>query len=278
MGTIRIGGVVKTGPSTQFWLEADWVRQDWGGNYSVLGVWLRAANGPAGSTGSFANVFGKQTAHANGYMYEHNGNPFLPSGYAQNQTRWHDYQERVFYHDGEGWLGGVGLAMELQYGSVNEIHYGSIGAPGRIPKPPTAPQNLRVADVTPVSAGVYYDGPADVRGAGVEQYKATWYEINNSTNPIIWEDYNSQGYTNPRGLGNGPGPELKPGQVYHVYVQARNAAGWGPAAGIALETLAGGRAYIDGAWRNCRVRFWNGSGWQSCRPRAWNGSAWVNTR
>lgn len=275
MGTVRIGGVVKSGPSTQFWLEADWVRQDWGGNYSVLGIWLRAANGPSGSTGSFLNASGRQTAHANGYVFEHSGNPFLPSGYGQNQTRWHDYQEKVFYHDGEGWHGDVGLAMELQYGGVNETHYGSIGAPGRIPKPPTAPRNLRSGNITPTSAGVWYDGPADARGAGIEQYEASWYLINGNGNPIVWRDMNSWGYTSP---GGGAGPELLPGQEYHVYVRARNAAGWGPAVGVGLTTLAGGRAFVNGGWRNCRVKFWNGSAWQACRPRTWNGAQWVNTR
>lgn len=250
MGTVRIGGIVKSGPSTQFWLEADWVRADWGGNYTVLGVWLRAANGPGGNSSSYFGNWGKQTAHANGYLAEHNGQPFLPSGYAQNQTRWHDYYERAFGHDGEGWGPGVGLAMELVYGGVNEIHYGSIGAPGRIPKPPTAPQNLRVESVTPTSAGVRYNGSADYRGASVSGWTADWYEINNANNPLVWRDLNSNGYTSPQG-GAVPGaPALKPGTTYHVYIYARSNVGDGASASIALTTLpssAPGMAVVPAA-------------------------------
>lgn len=276
MGTVRIGGIVKSGPSTQFWLEADWVAQDAANNRSLLRVWLRAANGPSGTSSSNFGGSGRQTAHADGYLAEHSGNPFLPSGYGQNATRWHDSWDRWFSHDGEGNRGGVGLAMELQYGSVNEVHYGGIEAPGRIAKPPTAPRNLRSGDILPTSAGVWYDAPADNRGAGIEQYRATWFEITaDGSNPAIWDDYNSNGYTNPQG---GAGPALKPGTTYHVYVYARNAAGWGPASTIALETLAGGRAWDGSSFRNCKVRAWNGSGWQLHRVRQWNGSAWVNTR
>ncbi len=236
MGTVRIGGVVKGSPSTQFWLEADWVAQDQANNRSLLRVWLRAANGPSGTTGSNYGGFGKQVAHVNGaYMFEHNGNPFLPSGYGQNQTRWHDSGDWWIGHDGEGNLGGQGLSMLLQYGSINESHYGSIEAPPRIPKPPTPPRNLSVANLTPTSAGVNYAGSADYRGANVVGWTADWYEINNSTNPLVWRDLNSNGYTSP---ANGAGPALKPGTTYHVYIYARTSnAGDGQAASIALTTL-----------------------------------------
>jgi len=214
MGTIRIGGIVKSGPSTQFWLEADWVRRDEGSNYSVLGVWLRAANGPSGSTGSFSNGFGKQTAHANGYLLEHNGNPFLPSGYGQNQTRWHDYSERVFYHNGNGFLGDIGLAMELQYGSVNETHYGSIGAPARIPKPPQRPAKPTLSNFTPTSVRVNGSIPDDM-GAGIEEYQF-------AASP---HDGSGQIFTSNAGqIHDVTG--LAPGRSYVFQYRARNRMGW----------------------------------------------------
>lgn len=117
-------------------------------------------------------------------------------------------------------------------------------APPRIPKPPTAPQNLRVVNVTATNAGVQYDGPADWRGSSPQGYTADWYEIGGS-NPLIWRDLNSQGYTSPQG-GAVPGaPALKPGTTYHVYVYARSNVGDGPSVSIALTTLSA--AYVGKA-------------------------------
>jgi hypothetical protein len=260
VGTVRIG-VAKSGPSTEFFMEADWVRQDWAGNYSVLGVWLRARN--TGNSSSFLNNYGEQvTWWGGGELGRHAGQPFLPGGYANGATRWHDYWEHRFYHDGNGFLGGVDFGMRLTYGNFNESHYGNIGAPGRIPKPPTAPRNLQVADVTPISAGVSYAGPADWRGSTPAGYIADWYEINGSSNPRIWSDLNSNGYTNPAG----PGIELKPGTTYHVYIYARSNVGNSPAAQIALTTDAGGRIKFGGQWRNASPWIKVNGVWRRSRP------------
>lgn len=242
MATARIF-VTKSSPSTTFAIEADWVRQNASENYSVLGIWIIANNGPQGSTGSYQNGYGYQNVHANGYVGQHTGDPFLPSGYAQNQRRWTDYYEKRFDHDGEGYGPSVSLGMELGYGGVSDrydngrVHQGVIGAPPRIAKPPTAPRDLKVLNVTATSAGVLYDTPADLRGSTITGYTADWFEINGSTNPIIWSDTASGGYTSP---ANGAGPVLKPGTTYHVYVYARSTAGNGTAAGIALTTLPSG--------------------------------------
>lgn len=244
MGTVRIGGVVKSSPSTQFWLEADWVGQNWDENFSVLGIWLRAANGPNGSTGSFQNGEGYQNAHAEGYVYEHRGNPFLPSGYQQNQQRWHDYGEKRFYHDGNGFRGGVGLAMEIGYSGISDrldsgnAHHGSIGAPGRIPKPPQAPYNLYISNHrTANSFGVTYTR-GDNMGAGIEQDHAQW-SANGEFTAIVWDDYGPSGYTSPQG-GTTPGaPALNPHTTYWVRVRSRNSRGWGGFSGAVAATTLG---------------------------------------
>jgi hypothetical protein len=237
VGTVRIGPLQKSSPATSFWLEADWVAQS--GNSSCLRVWLRSANGPGGSTGSSFGGYGIQEAHADhkGRVGWHEGNPFLPSGYPNGATRWHDHVADVWYeHDANGYLYNVGLAMVVRYGNVNETHYGSIGAPGRIPKPPTAPRDLRAVDITPNSAAVTYAAPADFRGSSFIRYIADWYEINGSNNPLVWKDLGSNGYTSPQG-GAVPGaPALKPATTYHVYIAAETNYGVGAWSSIALTT------------------------------------------
>jgi hypothetical protein len=272
MGTVRIGGIVKASPSTQFWLEADWVASNSSANTSTLGVWLRAANGPSGSTASNFGGYGRQEGHANGYLFEHNGNPFLPSGVPQNGQRWHDYAERTFTHDGNGNLYDVGLAMRLVYGSIDEFHYGSITAPGRIPRAPGAPGTPSVSNILPTTATVAWSGA--YRGhADIDQYLV---RVHTNPNPDAagYVDFAGGGGTFSRSLTG-----LVPGTRYYTKVYARNSDGYGPGSAVTtFQTLAGGRAWDGSAWRNCRVRYWNGSAWQLVRVRSWDGSQWRTTR
>jgi hypothetical protein len=247
MGTARIY-VEKTVPSSVFAVEADWVGQNWNENFSVLGMWLINRVGPGGSTGSFQGGEGYQNLHANGYVGEHRGNPFMPGGYGQNATRWNDYYEKRFYHDGNGYHGGVSLGMELGYGGINDrydngrAHQGSIGAPGRIPKPPSAPRNLSVSGVTPTNGGITYNEPADWRGSSWQRYVADWYEIVPGGDPIrVWTDVNSNGYTSPNnGQSPNGAPVLKPSTRYDIYIYAQTNVGNGEAAGISFTTAPSG--------------------------------------
>lgn len=231
MGTVRIGGIVKASPSTQFWQEADWVRQDWGANFSVLGVWLRAANGPSGSGSSQYGGYGEQvTWWGGGELGRHAGTPFLPSGYAQNQTRWYDYWEHVFYHDANGFLGGIDFGMRLTYGSINEQHFGSIGAPPRIPKPPGAPTPVGLDEITATSMRYRFTGTTD-GGATIREWQLGYGTDPNGPQFFV-------GSTGTSTVGG-----LTPATEWFFWSRGRNDMGWGPwSARISARTLAA--AYV----------------------------------
>lgn len=267
MGTVRIGPINQSGPSTAFYMEADWVRQE--GNASILGVWLRAVN--TGNTSSnFLNAGVQRTWWGGGEFMRHQAQPFLPGGVGNGGTRWHDYTEHRFEHDANGFLGGIAFGMGLSYGNVNGEWYGSIDAPPRIPKAPGAVDWMTLSDVLPTSLRVDWGGGAATNGAGLDAYLVRW---STSASFAGYQDVLVPANEFSKTL-----TDLLPGTRYYVAVYAHNAVGFGPATVRDVETLAGGRAWDGSAFRNCRVRVWNGSAWQLARVRTWNGSAWVNSR
>lgn len=237
MGTIRIGKVTVSGPpQTQFWLEADWVSQSQSGNYSVLGVWMVAANGPSSNSSAHFDGWGRQYAYTPDIDFDdYQAEPFLPSGYSANQIRWNRYSEHVFYHDAGGYGASVDFSMRV-YGFADVHEYGSIEAPPRILKPPTAPRNLTVQNLSATNAGVMYDPPANLNGSTLTGYTAKWYEYVSIFNQQLrWTDTQSNGYTSPE---NGVlGPALKPNTRYIVSIYANSSAGNGAPALISLTTL-----------------------------------------
>ncbi|NLP82581.1 fibronectin type III domain-containing protein [Microbacterium sp. CFH 90308] len=229
MGTVRIGGIVKSSPSTQFWLEADWVAQEVGNNRSLMRVWLRAANGPAGSTGSSFGGYGIQEAYADGHgrVGWHEGNPFLPGGYGQNAQRWHDHvADRWYGHDANGFGPSVGLSMHLAYGTIDEWHGGSIGAPGRIPKPPGAPVPIGLDQIGPTSMRYMFSGTTD-GGSPIREWR-----IGYGTSPAGPQFYVGSSGTSVVG-------GLTPATEWFFWSQGRNDYGWGPlSARLSARTLA----------------------------------------
>lgn len=264
-------GDLNGGGNQQIWINVFRTGQDWGANRTDY----------YGEVRYYGNGYGSWDARANAWGWEANFGGFYVGGrfgvpFAERNQQYHVLWSGNFsrFHDSEGYLGGFYASawIDTDHNSIGDggANTTEEGAP-RIPKPPTAPQNLRVEALLPTSAGVRYDGPADERGARVEQYRARWFMIDYSTNPVIWTDDNSFGYTNP---GGGAGPVLKPGQVYHVYISARNAAGWGPETGIALKTVSGAYVWNGSAWAPTEVFVWNGSAWVSAEVNTWTGSGW----
>lgn len=265
MGTVRIGGIVKASPSTQFWLEADWVAQS--GNASLLHVGLRAANGPQGIGSSQFGGSGFQRAWwAGGELGRHSGNPFLPSGYATNQQRWNDQWDHWIGHNPDGSFpsyrsdgqAGVDFGMQLAYGSINESYYGSIGAPPRIAQVPGTPFNLnvRAGTLSPTSFGVDYARGAD-NGAGIQEDQAEWSRAADGV--VVWNDFGPAGYTSPNGGATPGSPPLTPGTEYRVRIRSRNAAGWGPWSGyVSATTLSGARVGRAGSFVTAEARVGRG--------------------
>lgn len=276
MGTVRIGGIVKSSPSTQFWLEADWVQTDSANNRSLLRVWLRAANGPSGLIGSNFLAEGYQNAHANGYLFEVRRNPFLPSGFTQNQQRWHESADRWFSHNGDGNGPSVSLAMELGYGDINDRgdngrwHTGSIGAPARIPRAPGAAGTPSASGITPIGASITW-GAASRGHANIVEY-----QIQRATNSA----FTSGVVTVGTGTSRSHSPtNLTPATRYWWRARARNADGWGAWSGaMSFETLGGGRIKHAGAWVNATPWLKSGGAWSRSRPWQKQGGVWVPLR
>ena len=222
MATNRIA-IHQSGPSTSFYLDADFTFQNVAENYTDVSIWMSAYNGGGGTTGSQYNGAGDQVARMDGHgeVGRRSGNPFLPSGYGANQLRWSVGPfTRRYYHDANGYLGEVIVEMQVAYGNVNVTHRASIGAPARIPKRPNAPIMDGVADITTNSMGVYYRRGAD-NGAGIIQDRVHWRQA--SDDALVWSDENAGGYSNPAG---GAGPSLAPGTQYRIAVASLNAVGW----------------------------------------------------
>lgn len=140
MGTVRISAT-KSSPATTFYLEADRYSQSVAGNYTTLRIYLRAINGPGGSTGSSFSGAGVQIAGVDGVdsnVGQHSANPFLPSGFANGATRWHDGPWYVNVpHNADGTRGAVTLRMSLDYGSIDVDHTASFNDFPTIPRAST---------------------------------------------------------------------------------------------------------------------------------------------
>jgi hypothetical protein len=244
MQTTRIGGIVTSSPNTQWWMGADWISQDAANNRSLLRVSLTCANGPSGSTGSFTNSSGTQyTWWGGGELLRHNF-PNLPSGYAQNQTRWDDWGDIWFGHDGNGNLGQVDFGMHVNYGSTSGDWYGSIPGPARIPKPPSAPGGPSVSGIGPKSATIAFTQPGDNRGSAIDQFQVL---ISKNPNPEISPVYSATGITSSPVTVN----TLDPATDYYTKVRAHNGSygGWGDWSATAqFRTLSGAYVGKSGAF------------------------------
>lgn len=199
------------------------------GNRSLI-AWGLYAERTGGWQGSYNNDSFSFSVNVGGNIT--NGSAPLPFSSSNWQLQLATGQH-WFDHDGNGDLTiGFSAAMPSagQFGSASTGT--AFFSPDRTARPPSAPRNLSVESITPVSAGVRYIGPADFRGSTLIRYRAHWHEINGTTNPAVWIDLNSNGYTNPIGQF-----QLKPSTTYHVYVFAETNVGNGEVAGVSLTTL-----------------------------------------
>ena len=126
--SVTIGPLDKSGPSTRFYAVAEVISQNVAGNYSVIRQHVICYNGPNGNSSSYSGGPGGQSCSIDAYgiSAEHTGNPFLPSGYAQNQLRWDDWNDQILYHDANGYLGPLSVRMGVSYSSVSESHWGTL--------------------------------------------------------------------------------------------------------------------------------------------------------
>lgn len=260
-----------SGPGNQqIWIDVARTGQDWGANRTDYRGEVRYYGNGYGSWG------GSWGWEADFGGHRVSGRFSIPQSerYQQYHTLWSGSWSR--FNDSEGWSGGFYCSawIDTDHSSVGDggASTNEETAP-RIPQVPAAPSamSVRAGTALPTSFGVDYTR-GDNRGAGIEEDQIIWRRVSDGVD--AWDDRGAAGYSNPEGI-----VQLVPGTLYDVFARSRNVRGWGNWAGpVRGETLTGGRAYVDGAWKNCRVRYWNGNAWQNCRVRTFNGQAWVNTR
>ncbi|AYD84509.1 minor tail protein [Microbacterium phage Trireme] len=216
--------VRKTGPNTTFILGADRIGQSEDGNYTTVRCYLAAVNGPGGTTASRFLDWGQQQGHIENVVHfgTHSGQPFLPSGYSDNQVRWIDTWDVNVGHGSDGRRGGVTLRMYLGYGGTNESHYADFNDFPRIAKAPSAPPAPTLSNVTTNSVRVNGRAPGDDGGAPILEY-----QFQAATNSAFTAGVVTSSNAGPVHDVGG----LTPGQRYWFRYRARNRRGWSGWAG-----------------------------------------------
>lgn len=156
MATQRISWT-SSAPTTEFNLYADRVGQSQDGNYTTVRIYIRAYN--RGSTGSYFSDSGLHHGWIEDYSSDdasHSGNPFLPSGVANDSQRWSVMQEINVKHGSNGKRGAVTLHMTVKYGSNDISKTASFDDFPDIDVSPGTPSISSIGNVTSNSAIVNY--------------------------------------------------------------------------------------------------------------------------
>lgn len=261
MAIVRISSF-QSSPATSFWLEADHVQTDVVNGRWLIHLYLRAANGPGGSSGSGYFGPGDMVGYIDGNEFgRHAGNPFLPSGYGDNQTRWYEGPWAV-------WINGrsarnVPLALTLAYGNVFQHLTGFIPLP-TIANVPPAPNNLRADQVTPTSMRVRFSS------TGTGGSAITGWQVQRATNSAF-----TTGVVTVASDGTTTLTGLTPASRYYFRARGRNAVGWGAWSSIGSGvTASGAYASINGVWVPVPINYSNGSSWTPLAPLASDGTTW----
>lgn len=222
--TDRIGASY-TSPATSFFLAADHISSDNVNGRWLVRFYLRAQNGPGGSTGSQYNGAGAQVGYYNGNEFgRHSGNPFLPSGFANGATRWNDGPWDIWINGRAAWT--MPLSMLAQYGNVNGWSYGSIPLPqlANIPNQPATPT---ASEVQPTSMRINWSIPGN-GGSAIDQML-----LRRSVNPDLSTPYFDfpQAASATSALITG----LTPATTYYWAVFAHNAVGYSPRSGVLTQ-------------------------------------------
>lgn len=219
--TDRIG-VSYTSPATSFFLAADHISSDNVNGRWLVRFYLRAVNGPGGSTSSQYNGAGAQVGYYNGNEFgRHSGNPFLPSGYGNNAQRWNDGPWDIWIYGRSAWT--MPLSMLAQYGNINSWSYGSIPLPqlANVPNQPAAPT---ASEVTPTSMRLSWSIPGN-GGAGIDQMLLRYSKNADLSTP--YTDVPLGGNVTTTVVGS-----LTPATNYYWAVFAHNAVGYSARSGV----------------------------------------------
>lgn len=220
----------QSGPATTFYMEADVVETD--ADYGANGRWRlrfyhRNKNGPGGTPGSNFGGPGTVTIQRSAggswsTVDSRSGNPFLPSGYDDNEQRWREGPFDVWVNANSNgyWSSNITsmpLRMILDYGTIDAIPTGSLPIP-RIARAPGKPGDPVVSNLTPT--GAKFTWPAAARGNA----NILDYGVYVSTSPT----FASHVYAAWEGVVLTKTLEgLLPGTTYYMRTRARNSDGTG---------------------------------------------------
>lgn len=218
MGTVRIQSS-QSSPATTFYLEADHIGTDAPNRRWLVRFYLRASNGPGGSTGSRYNGQGYQVGRYAGNEFgRHQGSPFLPPGYPNGATRWHDGPWDVWV-TGSGMAWDMPLTMTLQYGSINTTLGGSIYLPQIATVPPAPSPLVTTPDQTTATSMRYqFSGNGD-GGSGIIRWEVM-YGTDPTFAPGTYSIIPSSGTSILTGL--------TPTTTYYMVSRGVNSVGNGP--------------------------------------------------
>jgi hypothetical protein len=224
--TVRISSF-QSSPATTFELEADVAGVD--PSYGSHGRWrvrfyLRAENGPGGSSGS--GYFGSGTqigryGNSNSEFGRRSGNPFLPSGVANGAQRWRvgPFDEYVNANSDGFYSGGsssLPLRMDLDYGSV-DVSPASAFVMGRIAREPgkSPTPSLSVVSATSITATW---SAAERGNDDIDNYQIQMAENSSFTDAATASAGTDRSYTSV---------SRTPGTKVYVRVRAHNGDGYG---------------------------------------------------
>lgn len=232
MPTTRITSK-QVSPATTFRLDADVVQTDVANRRWLVRFYLRANNGPGGSTSSRELGYGYQQGIYNGKQFGIiAGEPFMPAGLADNAQRWNrSYDVWISANSNGYWSGSsttLPLAMRLNYGSVDTTPAGSLTLP-RIGGVPSTPVKPVLKTVLAQSAAYTIFAPSN-NGSPITTYNhQVARDAAFTTGIIAWNS----------GASNQTVSGLRPGTPYWARYRAVNAfgvSGWSQA--LAFTTIA----------------------------------------
>lgn len=214
MATNRIAAQYSS-PATTFYLDADHIQSDEVNGRWLVRFYLRANNGPGGTTSSQYNGSGVQVGYYAGNEFgRHSGSPFLPSGVPNGGQRWSNGPWDVWIYGRSAWT--MGLSMLLQYGNINSTTYGSIPLPA-LANVPNAPGAPTASEVTPTSMRISWTLPSN-NGATLDQIllrRSSTPDFASYTDIVLGGSATTQVVTG-----------LSPASTYYWRVYAHNRVGY----------------------------------------------------
>lgn len=260
----------RSSPTTDFYLECDRNGQSGSGNYTTLRMYLRAVN--RGNTSSFSGDPGWQSANIDGIgeIFRYSANPFMPSGYADNQQRWrHGPHDVNVGHAADGTKAAITLRMILNYlGNVNINGTASFSDFPRIPKPPSKPGKPVASEILPQSVRLTWTASTDNGGSSINGYLVRRYDNSSGTGTYVDSFEN-----NLTRVISG----LTPGATYSFRVYARNGSyGEYSVASdlLVVTTLAPARIRSGGVYKFAIPYVKENGVWKMALPFIKSGGVW----